>query len=54
MSEKSIGLDRLQEQMETLVSDERKTREKLSEITGAKKVVQFMIDLISTEGLPNG
>lgn len=52
MNEKAISLERLNDQMQTLISDEKKTKEKLFEIMGAKKVVQFMIDSISAEGLP--
>jgi len=46
----SVSLDQLRLQMQTLDSDERRQKDKLFEIMGAKKVVQFMIDEISKTG----
>lgn len=52
--ENSISLDQLIGQMTTLESDEKKTMQKLFEIAGAKKVIQFLIDEVKTNGSIQG
>lgn len=47
MDDKTINLSQLNQQMARLKDDETKTRDRLAQIMGATKVIQFLIDEIT-------
>lgn len=52
MNEQSVHIDQLKLQLQTLNNDKTKTKEKLFEIMGAIKLVEFFISEIQQKQLP--